>query len=146
ALDTLLAELGYNKEPEVRRTLLALQPFDLELACQPVLQRPRCLAWLPLRHAPTGRPLQPDELHPVVWTIEAPDDPVDRIARRHTCLLRLSGEAIAQGCLATLEELARVLEVNVRTIKRDLALLREEGLVVVTRGGELKANARVGGR
>ncbi|NCC35775.1 MAG: hypothetical protein EOM24_27745, partial [Chloroflexia bacterium] len=32
ALDTLLAELGYNKEPEVRRTLLALQPFDLELA------------------------------------------------------------------------------------------------------------------
>ncbi|PDV99996.1 BTAD domain-containing putative transcriptional regulator [Candidatus Chloroploca asiatica] len=146
ALDTLLTELGYNKEPEVRRTLLALQPFDLELACQPVVQRPRCLAWLPLRHAPTGRPLQPDELHPVVWTIEAPDDPVDRIARRHTCLLRLSGEAIAQGCFATLEELARVLEVNVRTIKRDLALLREEGIVVVTRGGDLKASARVGGR
>lgn len=95
---------------------------------------PRRLVWLPLRDAPTGRPLYPDEQAPVIWTIQAPDDPPWPAARRRRQLLRLADEAIAQGALATVEALAAALTVSARTIKRDLKALREEGVTVITRG------------
>jgi DNA-binding CsgD family transcriptional regulator len=43
-------------------------------------------------------------------------------------------EAVAQGAVASQEDLARVLQVSVRTIKRDCAHLEAQGVYLPTRG------------
>ncbi len=47
---------------------------------------------------------------------------------------RLLDEAICQGAVGTQEDLARVLQVMVRTIQRDCAKLQAEGISLPTRG------------
>jgi hypothetical protein len=47
---------------------------------------------------------------------------------------RLLDEALEQGALATQEDLARILQTSVRTIKRDFAELHEQGLYLPSRG------------
>ena len=49
-------------------------------------------------------------------------------------LQRLLGEAVEQGALASQEDVARVLHVSVRTIKRDCAELAAQGSALPTRG------------
>jgi hypothetical protein len=93
------------------------------------------LVLLPLGAAPTGRPLQRDEWGAVVWTSDAPDDPTSGVARRRRRLSRLIHEAHKQGTVATVELMAKVLNVGARTVQRDLQALRREGMVVPTRGG-----------
>jgi DeoR/GlpR family transcriptional regulator of sugar metabolism len=46
----------------------------------------------------------------------------------------LLDEALAQGALATQEDLARVLQTSLRTIKRDFAELHNQGLYLSNRG------------
>ena len=53
---------------------------------------------------------------------------------RRVRLLRMAEEAVDQGGVLTQEDLARLLQVGVRTVRRDMLLLRSEGHWVPTRG------------
>jgi biotin operon repressor len=121
----------------VRRALLSGRPAHRALA-ELRSSGPRRLALLPLREAPTGRPLHPDELAPVVWTIHAPGDPAGKVEQRRRQIRRMAAEAVAQGAIATVEALADALAVAPRTILRDIQELRAEGITVETRGSVVK--------
>jgi transcription initiation factor IIE alpha subunit len=47
---------------------------------------------------------------------------------------RLLDEAVEQGGVATQEDLAQALQVSLRTIKRDFAILQSQGVFLPTRG------------
>jgi Mn-dependent DtxR family transcriptional regulator len=57
-----------------------------------------------------------------------------RIALRRVRIQRLLDEALAQGAVATQEDLAQVLQVSVRTVRRDCASLQAQGIYLPTRG------------
>jgi hypothetical protein len=93
-------------------------------------------AAVPRWDAPTGRPLEPDDLVDIRWTVSEPDDHslASAAARRRQRILRLSAEARKQGGMARVSDLAMALDVSERTIKRDLSTLRSEGRQPLTRG------------
>jgi len=76
----------------------------------------------------------------VTWTVDAGQE--DRqvlqqhglVALRQVRIQRLLDEALAQGAVATQEDLAQVLHVSVRTIKRDCQDLETQGIYLPTRG------------
>jgi DNA-binding CsgD family transcriptional regulator len=92
------------------------------------------------RSAGHGRAMDETETTEVVWTVDAglEDGQVQRrhgrVALRRVRIQRLLEEALAQGAVATQEDLARVLQVTVRTIKRDCAHLKGQGIYLPTRG------------
>jgi DNA-binding SARP family transcriptional activator len=91
------------------------------------------------RGVPRGRPLRPDELIEVIWTVEEcdqyqPDQPVNKAVVRQNQLRRLCAEASAQGAEPTVSALAVALGVTARTIDRDIAALRAAGEQLATRG------------
>lgn len=87
-----------------------------------------------------GRPLRETVQTEVVWTPDAGQE--DRQVQQHygaivlrrTRIQRLLDEALAQGAVATQEDLAQALHVSVRTIKRDCRALEAQGLYLPTRG------------
>jgi hypothetical protein len=87
-----------------------------------------------------GRPLRDSPTIEVVWTIDAGGEDRQvlqqhgRRALRQVRLQRLLDEAVEQGALAAQEDVARGLHVSVRTIKRDCALLQQQGVTLPTRG------------
>jgi DNA-binding SARP family transcriptional activator len=88
---------------------------------------------------PRGRPLRPEELVEVVWTVELPDQrevgqAASKAAARQERLRRLCTEAAAQGAEPTVGDLAGALGVTARTVDRDIAALRAAGEVLATRG------------
>jgi hypothetical protein len=91
---------------------------------------------LPLKSAPTGRPLRDDEWVPVEWTVHHPEDTAlsGKANRRQTQILRLVRVAETQNAAPTIAALAAALKVTPRTIKRDLAALRAAGHHLITRG------------
>ncbi|MGH8871224.1 MAG: DUF1670 domain-containing protein, partial [Acidimicrobiia bacterium] len=97
---------------------------------------------LPAFDAPTGRPLDDEDLRHVVWTLDHPEDlrvasPIERRRRR---LLRLLTEASEMGAVPSIEHLAGAMGVSDSTVRRDLAVLREEGHRVDTRGHRLRVS------
>jgi len=90
--------------------------------------------WLPCRPV-NGYGSGRHGMVPVTWTIDAgPADAALKrsqgaIALRHSRLVRIWSEAGQQGARPTVENLADALGVSPRTIKRDLAALREEGRI-----------------
>ncbi len=92
------------------------------------------------RKARPGRPLRETETKEVTWTIDAgrEDHQVrqehGRQALRRVRIQRLLLEAIEQDGVATQEDLAQVLQVSLRTIKRDFEELQSRGLYLPTRG------------
>jgi len=76
----------------------------------------------------------------VIWTVDAgaEDYQVYKeygvVAMRRQRIQRLLSEAVEQGAVASQEDLARVLQVTVRTIKRDCAALTKAGIYLPTRG------------
>ena len=91
---------------------------------------------LPHAAAPTGRPLRADEFVSVAWSVETVLDTAvaDKKQRRQQRLQRLLAEAAAQQAAPTIQDLAAALHVSPGTIKRDLAAMRQAGIVVNTRG------------
>jgi hypothetical protein len=88
---------------------------------------------------PRGRPLRPEELVEVVWTVDLPDQcevghAANKATLRQERLRRLCAEAAAQGAEPTVGDLANALGVTARTVDRDIAALRAAGEVLVTRG------------
>lgn len=58
----------------------------------------------------------------------------NKISVRQSQILRMTEEALEQGGLLTQEDLADILEVSTRTIRRDIKKLRQNGFDVSTRG------------
>jgi len=90
--------------------------------------------------APTGRPLTDDERVGVLWTVDAGEPDAVRLAAegkvalRRARIRRLLDEAAAQDGVPTERDLAEALGVTPRTIRSDVAALREAGHRVRTRG------------
>lgn len=91
---------------------------------------------LPAVNSPMGRPLLPEEMVTVSWTVTHPDDELRPSAaeRRRVRLLRLLAEAGDQGAAPSIDHLAEALQVSASTVRRDLGALRDQGHAVATRG------------
>lgn len=89
---------------------------------------------------PSGKPLGEMKKVGVVVTVDAGMEDVEAAERfgpvrlRRFRLVRMAEEAVDQGGVLTQEDLARLLQADVRTIRRDVAALRAGGQWVVTRG------------
>jgi len=88
---------------------------------------------------PPGKLIDQLRLVPVTLTISHPDDAailreqgVSGL-RKHK-LLRFADEAYDQGGLLIQEDLALLLTTSIRTIQRDMQEMRQQGIVVPTRG------------
>ncbi len=134
-----MMEQEFNFAPKIAQALLA----DAQdcLFGQPVQLKPGQMRVVLLeRGAAHGRSLRQTPTKEVTWTIHAgaEDLQVERqhgaIALRRLRIQRLLSEAVEQGAVATQEDLAPVLQVSVRTIKRDCAELQQQGISLPTRG------------
>lgn len=79
--------------------------------------------------APLGRTLAVHERVEIEWTLDAPEDAAvlkraGKVALRRHRLARLLHEARAQHAAPTDSDLARALDVNIRTVERDMKNLR----------------------
>jgi hypothetical protein len=89
---------------------------------------------------PPGKPLKQCRLKRVVITHINPteDAEVRRAygpsAKRRQQILRMSVEAKDQGALLTQEDLAVILDTDVRTVRRDIQRLRQQNICVPSRG------------
>lgn len=87
-----------------------------------------------------GEALSNTEQKEVVWTMDAGKEDwqvqikYGVVAVRQQRIQRLLIEAVEQGAVASQEDLAQVLHVSVRTIKRDCATLTAQGIYLPTRG------------
>jgi DNA-binding Lrp family transcriptional regulator len=90
--------------------------------------------------APFGPPLVEADKVEVTLTLDAGAEDVAVQSQegsagvRRGRILRLTEEALEQGGVLTQEDLARVLKVSPRTIRRDVRTLKAEGHVIQTRG------------
>jgi DNA-binding transcriptional regulator YhcF (GntR family) len=89
---------------------------------------------------PPGKPLKECQLRRVILTHLAPkeDAEVKRAhgpgAKRRQQIVRMAVEAKEQHALLTQEDLAEILDTDVRTIRRDIQELREKDIMAPTRG------------
>ena len=94
------------------------------------------------RKARHGKPLANQDMVRVELTLDLGTDDLDvlrvqgPVCLRQLRILRLTEEAYIQGGLLTQEDLSRLLQVSVRTIRRDIQSLVEDGNTVHTRGYE----------
>lgn len=89
---------------------------------------------------PSGKPLSAMKKVSVVATVDGGLEDLEVLKQfgvaglRRVRVLRMTEEAIDQGGALTQEDLARLCQSDVRTIRRDLVTLRAEGHWVPTRG------------
>lgn len=89
---------------------------------------------------PPGKPLKACKQRRIILThIQAKEDAevrkiYGRSAKRQQQINRMAVEAQDQQALLTQEDLAEILDSDVRTIRRDIQQLRQRGILVPTRG------------
>jgi len=136
-------ENGFELSPKEARGILesAKTVFNLEGASRSGNLRPGQIKEIVLaREASPGKPLSQLSKVELTLTLDAKEEDLDvlskygRKALRRVRILRLVDETLDQGGILTQEDLARILNVDVRTIKRDIAHLRRAGYLVHTRG------------
>lgn len=129
---------GYNFSPKMSESLLA----ETELCFQghktaKIGQQKVILVKRKEKH---GRPIKELEKVEILWTIDAGLEDEQYLCDygktelRQKRIQRLLLEATEQNGIATQEDLARVLQVSVRTIKRDFSVMKQAGIELVTRG------------
>lgn len=129
---------GYNFSPKIAELILADTEICFEGQKKAKIGQQKVI--LVKRSEKHGRSLKVLEKVEVIWTIDAGlEDEQYRIQygkreQRHKRIQRLLLEAAEQNGIATQEDLARVLHVSTRTIKRDFAEMRNAGIRLVTRG------------
>lgn len=134
-----MLENEFHEPPRVAQALLEEAQACLLGAVQH-LRPGQMRVILVRRDAGHGRGLVETPMAEVLWTVDAGLEDRDvlqqhgPIALRRVRILRLVHEALDQGAAATQEDLAQVLHVSVRTIKRDCAHLVSQGFTVPTRG------------
>ncbi|PDW01753.1 ATP-binding protein [Candidatus Viridilinea mediisalina] len=97
---------------------------------------PHRLTRLPLKHAPTGRPLHPWEEVNILWELPTKAPSANETDWRHNALRSLITQASHQEAAATLSALAEALGLSMATISRELHTLRERGELLDTRGAK----------
>lgn len=115
----------YFRDPELR----GLRDGQMKYSCVAASEGP-------------GKPLAACAMVTVALTMIDPEDRRDvpgdgklaSVERRRRKLMRLTEEAREQDGLLTQEDLAQLLDSDVRTIRRDVVALRGQGIVVATRG------------
>jgi tetratricopeptide (TPR) repeat protein len=128
------------QDGQLRRTYLARMPLHRDINEAWAKQHSGLVrVQLARAEAPLGRPLRPDEVIEVVWTVDNGRSDAELLKkegkatlRRHR-LQRLVAEAQMQGAAATQEDLAAAVEVSVRTVERDSAALAKLGMLLGTR-------------
>jgi hypothetical protein len=96
--------------------------------------------FLARQRASYGQPMNQTPQVEVVWTVDAGAEDLavqekqGLAGLRQIRIQRLLDEAYEQGALATQEDLAKVLQTSVRTIKRDFAELHGRELYLPSRG------------
>jgi DNA-binding Lrp family transcriptional regulator len=134
-----LLEQDFQLAPKVAQAVLEEAHVNL-LGSSNHLQLGQLRTVLTRREAAHGRRLRETDMVEVVWTVDAGQEDrlilkeAGRPALRRRRIRRLLTEALEQGAAATQEDLAQVLHVSVRTIKRDFAHLQARGVVLPTRG------------
>jgi hypothetical protein len=134
-----LMEQEYNYAPRIAQAILA--EAQECLLGQPHNLRPgQTRVILLKRDAAHGQALSQSNTTEITWTVDAGEEDYEveqahgRAAVRGVRIQRLLDEAICQGAVATQEDLARALQVSVRTIQRDCAELQAQGGSLPTRG------------
>lgn len=134
---TLQAEYAFS--PKMAELLL--EEAEQHLLGKPGYIRPgQMRVILAARGARHGQALRETMTREVVWTVDAGEEDREVLAKegavvlRRVRLQRLLDEALEQDAMATQEDLAQVLQVTTRTIKRDFATLHAEGEWLPSRG------------
>ena len=134
-----MMEQEYNYAPRVAQAILE-EAKECFLG-QPQNLRPgQTRVILLKRDAAHGQALSKSNTTEITWTVDAGAEDYEveqehgRAGLRHVRIQRLLDEAICQGAVASQEDLARVLQVSVRTIQRDCVHLQRQGVSLATRG------------
>lgn len=89
---------------------------------------------------PSGKPLSAMKKLGVVVTVDGGLEDLEvqkrfgSVGLRRVRLMRMTEESVDQGGVLTQEDLARLLQTDVRTVRRDVTALRADGNWVPTRG------------
>jgi len=143
-------ENGFELSPKEARGILesAKTIFNSEGTSHPGNIRPGQIREIILaKDASPGKPLSQLKKVEITLTLDAGKEDLDVLSKygrnhlREVRILRLVEEALDQGGILTQEDLSRILKVDVRTLKRDIAHLRKLGYLVHTRG-QLKGIGR----
>jgi hypothetical protein len=133
-------EQEFELAPRVAQVLLEEAKVSLQGTRSDLLRPGQLRVILVKRDAGHGRALRETETMEVSWTVDSglEDEEIrqrhGQRALRRVRIQRLLVEAVEQGAAATQEDLARVLNVSLRTIKRDCAALQTQGIYLPTRG------------
>ncbi len=131
-------ENGFELSP--RESELMLETVRQYYCQQQDHRKGRASIWVLKLDASVGKPLNECEKREVWVTLDGGIEDQDAYNRyghaglRRQRILRLSEEVVEQGGIATQEDLARLLCTSVRTIRRDIAFFRDQGINVITRG------------
>lgn len=134
-----MLEKEYNQAPRVAQAILA-DAENCLLGRDKGLKQGQMRVILTARGAGHGKPMREMVTRNVVWTVDAGEKDTDICrqdgypALRRERILRLLNEALAQGAVATQEDLARALQTSVRTIKRDFKVMQGQGAYLPARG------------
>jgi len=135
-----LWELQSGFELSPRESSLILETVRLYYGQSPSVRSGRVSIWIVGRDSSVGKPLEALPKVEVWVTLDAGEEDLETYEAyglsglRRQKLLRISEEIVEQGGIATQQDLARLLGTSIRTIKRDIAYLRNQGLEVLTRG------------
>lgn len=136
-LQTLQRDFHYA--PKIAESILA-EAQDCFQGNSASLKTGQMRALLVKRKSASGQVLRDTKKVEVTWTVDGGLDDLTVLQKsgiaglRKVRIQRLLDEALEQGALATQEDLARVLQTSVRTIKRDFAELHGQGLYLPSRG------------
>ena len=129
----------FNYPPKIAQAILT-EAQDC-LVGKPVHLNPGQIRFVLLScNASHGRALQQTPSQEITWTVDAGGEDQEvaaqhgRVALRQVRIQRLLSEAVEQEAVASQEDLAHALQVSVRTIKRDCAVLQQQGIYLPTRG------------
>lgn len=134
-----MLEREFNQPPRVAEAILTEAQKCL-LGTGMSLKPGQIRVVLTVRGAGHGRAMREIAKKDVIWTIDAGEEDFETCqqhgyaAMRRQRILRLLDEALAQGAVATQEDLARALQSSVRTIKRDCKVMQAKGISLPTRG------------
>jgi hypothetical protein len=134
-----ILENEFHEPPRVAQALLEEAQSCL-LGTAQHLRPGQMRVILTRRDAGHGRGLTETPMAEVIWTVDAGLEDREvlhrhgHVALRRVRILRLVNEALDQDAVATQEDLAQVLHVSVRTVKRDCACLEAQGFEIPTRG------------
>lgn len=132
-------EQEYDLAPRVAQSVI--EDVQSYLATEGSRQQPgQVMVNLARHNTGHGQSLTEISTISVCWTVDAGESDKElarsqgQAALRRHKIERLLDEALVQGAVATQEDLAEVLKVSVRTIKRDFADLHKEGHFLPSRG------------